>query len=126
MEASLGLWSMPVKTYLAFGTETYVVARVSAVLDNCYIISFFDKRELFQSVSLRAPNGDTIHGYVRRHSTAYKELMEILEDGNVHDVTLAIANLDEHTDYSVVVAVLSRTWIVSDEAVISLDKTYVK
>lgn len=113
-EATVGLWSTPVKTYLAFG-GTGVVARVVAELDNYYNCWFRDRREMFQSLKLSGPGLGFFHGYVERGTEACHEIIDILKDGRSHEITLVIASVDEYTDHALVQAVLSRTWILPDE-----------
>jgi len=97
------------------GTPKNVVARVRAEIANYYNYYFSGKGQAFQSVDMNTENGPPTHGYVRRGTPVYKELLSILADGNPHDITLAISNIDEHTDHAVINAVLSRTWIMPDE-----------
>jgi hypothetical protein len=120
-EASVGYWSMPVKMYLARGTNEDIVARVSAEIGNYYNDSFFDKQRTFQHVSLRTADGKHLDAYVPRSSPVYNDVMDILSDGNSHDVTLAIANINDETHHPVISAVLSRSWIVEENT--DKDKT---
>ena len=89
-EASLGLWSMPIKTYLALGTQEPIVARVYAEISNYYNCAFMDKRASYQSAQLKTIEGNSLHGYVERNTPACEELMKIIVDGKSHEVTLAI------------------------------------
>lgn len=112
-EASVGLWSVPIKTYLALGPSEPVLARVRAELDTYYNYDFRDQEHRFQSVSLRTIDSQSLHGYVERHSKAYSELMDILSDGNEHAITLEIIRATNQTDMPLIKKVLSRTWIYS-------------
>lgn len=112
-EASVGFWSVPIKTYLALGSSEPVIARVEAELDTYYNFDFTGQERRFQAVSLRTKDGESIHGYVQRHSKVYGELMDILSDGNGHAITLEILNTTNHTDMPLIQKVLSRTWIYS-------------
>lgn len=112
-EASVGLWSVPVKTYLALGSREPVLARVKAELDTYYNYEFTNQQRRFQSVSLRTMSGPMLQGYVERGSKVYEELMEILSDGNEHAITLEIEQITDRTDMPLVKQVLSRTWIFS-------------
>lgn len=112
-EASVGLWSVPIKTYLALGSREPVLARVKAELDTYYNFDFADQEHRFQSVSLGTEGGPSLHGYVERHSKVYAELMDILADGNEHAITLEILKATDRTDMPLIKKVLSRTWIYS-------------
>jgi CHAT domain len=114
-EATVGYWSVPVKTYLAFGTKEGIVARVTAQIGNLYHGDFNSKENQYQNVSLRTSNGENLLGYVRRFEPVYKELVEyILADGNPHNITILLANKDDDTEYPVILKVLSATWILPD------------
>jgi CHAT domain-containing protein len=117
-EATVGLWSIPVKTYLALGSSEDIVARVTAELDTYYFSDFYDKEDLFQCVKLRTADRELLHGYVRTNTRVYKELMTILSDGREHSLTLAIANITDNTSQPVINRVLSKSWIYhpDDEA----------
>ena len=110
-EASVGLWSIPVKTYLALGSREPVVARVIAELDTYYNYEFTDQTHRFQSIRLKTMDGALIHGYVERDTPIYGELMEILSDGNDHRITLEIIQATEQTDMPIIRRLLSPTWI---------------
>lgn len=112
-EASVGLWSVPVKTYLALGSREPVLARVEAELDTYYNFQFTNQQHRFQSVRLCAMNDTVLHGYVERAAPVYDELMEILSDGNEHKVTLEIVQAIDRTDMPLILRVLSPTWIYS-------------
>src|SRR5665647_446354 len=112
-EASVGLWSVPIKTYLALGSREPVLARVKAELATYYNFDFAGQEHRFQSVSLRTEDGPSLHGYVERHSKVYAELMDILADGNEHAITLEILKVTDQTDMPLIKKVLSRTWIYS-------------
>jgi hypothetical protein len=112
-EASVGLWSVPVKTYLALGSREPLLARVKAELHTYYNFEFANQQHRFQSVRLRAMSGPTLHGYVERDSKVYGELIEILSDGNEHAITLEIAQATDQTDMPLIKRVLSQTWICS-------------
>lgn len=112
-EASVGLWSIPVKTYLALGSREPILARVKAELANYYNYDFTNQQHRFQSISLRSMNGPMLHGYVERGSKVYEELIEIISDGNEHAVTLEIEQATDQTDMPLIKQVLSRTWIYS-------------
>ncbi len=114
-EASVGLWSMPVKTYFALGAREPVVARVTAEISNDYHGSFGGKRASYQSVALRTIDDTFLWGYAQRDTAAYDELMSIISDGKAHDITLAIVDVDDVTDCSLITAVLSNSWIVPDD-----------
>ena len=106
---------MPVKTYLALGTKNDIVARVTAEIGNSYYGYFGDKISSFQSISLMTRDFTHLNAYVHRSTPAYKELMGIVADGNPHDVTLGICNINDDTEYPVIKTMLSRTWIMPDE-----------
>ncbi len=112
-EASVGLWSVPVKTYLALGSSKPVLARVIAVLDNNYFYDFKGQERRFQSVSLSTVNYTKLIGYVERETKVYDELFDILSDGNEHRVTLEITQAIDQTDMPLITKVLSSTWIYS-------------
>lgn len=113
-EATVGFWSMPVKTYLALGTQEDIVARVTAEIGDRYFGPFSDKQRLFQNVRLQASDGTSLYGYARRGTAVYEQLMGVIADGNPHDVTLAICNVDD-PQYPVISGFLSRTWIMPDQ-----------
>lgn len=110
-EASVGLWSVPVKTYLALGSDEDVLARVKAELDNSYYGEFSDKEHLFQSVALWTMTNERLYGYVRRGSVLYDDIMEMLDDGNEHELTLTIRHPTRETDNALIVDLLSKSWI---------------
>ena len=110
-QASVGFWSLPVKTYLALGSNTPVVARVEAELDDYYNYDFSDKEQYFQSVLLGTKTRETLHGYVSRHAAVYNELMAILSDGNPHSITLEIINSTNQTSTPLIRRLLSSTWL---------------
>lgn len=97
-EASVGLWSVPMKTYLALGSAEPVLARVEAELATYYNFDFAGQERRFQSVSLRTEDGQSLYGYVERNSKVYAELMDILSDGNEHAITLEILQVTDQTD----------------------------
>lgn len=110
-EASVGYWSMPVKTYLALGSKIPVLARVKAELGTYYNYEFAGRESQFLSVSLSAMSGSSLHGYVERGTSVYDELMQILSDGNEHKVTLEIIQAIDKTEMPLIKRVLSSTWI---------------
>lgn len=110
-EATIGLWSVPVKTYLALGSDKPVMARVEAVLDDYYNFDFSDQRDWYQSVRLKSETGETLHGYVQRRTPVYDQLIAILSDGNTHSLTLEIVNVSQQTDMPLIRKVLSTTWL---------------
>ncbi|HWB03607.1 MAG TPA: CHAT domain-containing protein [Verrucomicrobiales bacterium] len=110
-EASVGLWSLPVKTYLALGSSEPVIARVRAELHTYYNYQFADQEHRFQSVHLTTKGGDVLHGYVQRGKQVYRDLMAILSDGNEHAITLELTQVPSQTDTPLITAVLSPTWI---------------
>ena len=110
-EASVGLWSIPVKTYLALGSNQPVIARVEAELDNAYFYDYTDQVHNFQSISLKVNDYGSLQGYVERNSPVFYELMGILSDGNSHAITVEIINTIRRTELPRITRVLSRTWI---------------
>lgn len=111
-EASVGLWSMPPNTFLALGSRDPLVARVRAKLDNYYNFAFRDEKARFQSISLNAADwGCSMHGYVQRETETYRELMEILGNGNEQTITVELLQVAEETDMPLIKKVLSDTWI---------------
>jgi hypothetical protein len=111
-EASVGLCSTPIKTYLALGAQEPMVARVHAEISNYYNFSFRDKRASHQSVSLRTIEQESFQGYVARNSPSYAELMKIILDGKSHEIALAVINVDDHPNCSLITELLSDTWII--------------
>lgn len=112
--ASVGYWSMPPKTYLALGTSEPIVARVRASLGTSYFGVFSDKGRQYQAIDLSTRDGRGLYGYVRRHAAEGKELLELLSDGNKHEVTLSISNVCDETDHPVIHAVLSDSWLYDE------------
>lgn len=110
-EASVGLWSIPVKTYLALGSKISVLVRVKAELDTYYNFDFSGLQHRFQSIALHPLRGSSLHGYVERGTQVHDELIDILSDGNEHAVTLEITQVTAHTNMPLINRVLSRTWI---------------
>jgi hypothetical protein len=110
-EASVGLWSVPVRTYLAMGSGDRVVARVEASLGTYYNYGFSDRQHLFQSVQIRDIDRESLHGYVRKGTAQYETLMELLVDGHDHRTTLELENVTGRPHQSVITRVLSPTWI---------------
>ena len=113
-EATTGYWSMPVKTYLALGTSQPIVARVHASLGTNYFGEFSEKEMLYQSIHLTTKCNQTLYGYVSRHTPYGKQLIELLSDGNEHDLTISIANRSRETDYPLIVDLLSHTWLYAN------------
>jgi hypothetical protein len=111
-EASVGYWTVPPTTYRALGTEIPIVARVRASLGTGYYGSFRDQRRRFQCIDLHTLDNERFWGYVPRHAPEGKELIALLSDGNEHDITLSVGNVDDETDNVRIQAVLSRTWIL--------------
>ncbi len=111
-KATVGLWSTPVKTYLALGSREPVVARVYAVLDDYYNYDFAD-RHRFQSIDLGTMAGETLMGYVERNEPVYEDIMAILSDGNPHSLTLEITSPTDQTNMPLIQQVLSPTWLYS-------------
>ncbi|QOJ19878.1 MAG: CHAT domain-containing protein [Gammaproteobacteria bacterium] len=116
-EASVGLWSIPIKTYLALGSKKPVIARVEAELDTYYNFDFRNQEQYFQSISLCTQDRQSLHGYVERQSEVGKELIDTLSDGNNHKITLEIRQVTKQTDMPLITKILSQTWIYfpSDE-----------
>ena len=114
-EASVGHWSMPIVTYLALGTSTRVVARVTAILGDDYYGYFSEKAFAYQSVILEDINGKTLYGYIHRQGEKYQELMEVLSDGNPHKLVLAIVNRGNETEHPIILGILSIGWIYDCE-----------
>jgi hypothetical protein len=111
-EASVGLWSIPPRTYLALGPREPVVARVFAELDTYYNYAFKDGKSRFQSIGLRvAGGGASLHGYVDRHSETYDGLMGIVGNGAEHAITLELLQVTDQTDMPLIKGLLSPTWI---------------
>ncbi|MEZ6057462.1 MAG: CHAT domain-containing protein [Planctomycetaceae bacterium] len=113
-EASSGYWSVPPKTYLALGAAEPVVARVRASLGTSYFGEFSDKGRQFQAIDLHTKDNRHLYGYVRRHSTEGKHMIELLSDGNKHDVTLSIGNVCDETDHPLIYEVLADSWIYDE------------
>ena len=111
-EASVGLWSLPVRTYLAMPPTEPVVARVTATLGDYYNYDFGDKESEYQNVTLHA-SGLPLQGYVRRKTQAYRDLLEILSDGNSHTITVEIRHVSSQKDLPEITRLLSRTWLYS-------------
>ena len=110
-EASVGYWSMPPKTYLALGTPNAIVARVRASLGTSYFGAFSDKSRQFQAIDLYSRDNRHLYGYVGRHTPEGKQLLELLSDGNKHEITLSIGNICDDTDYPLIYAILSDSWL---------------
>lgn len=110
-EASVGLWSVPLKTYLALGSKEPVVARVHAELATYYNHDFQGQEHQFQCVELSTQDSGRLYGYVHRRSPTYPALMGILSDGNSHAITLEIVDAVDRTETSVITKLLSPTWI---------------
>jgi hypothetical protein len=118
-EATVGLWSIPVNTYLAIPPLTPVVARVIAILADYYNYDFADKNAIYQSVELSTAAGRILHGYVQRRTPVYNKIMEILSDGNAHSVTLEIRNVTSQTDMPLITNLLSPSWLYYPQKVTS-------
>lgn len=112
-EASVGLWSVPVKTYLALGSDSPVIARVFAELDDYYNYDFSDQQHRFQSIKLRTKTGQFLNGYVGRNTKVYNELLSILSDGNSHSLTLELVHITNNTNTPLIQKVLSKNWLYS-------------
>lgn len=110
-EASVGFWSKPVKMYLALGTRDDITARVTAEVGNSYYGEFSGKERVYQNVVLRTEDGTSLYGYVFRTQPIYLEIMDVLSDGKSHDITVAISNFSTETQYPLITALLSRSWV---------------
>jgi len=115
-EATVGLWSMPVKTYLAVSPSEPIVVRVHAQLSTYYNYYYLQKQNKYLSIELRYRGGEAIHGYVERNSKIYDELMEILSDGNSHPITLEIINNNGESSVSSINKLLSCNWIYREDS----------
>lgn len=113
-EASVGHWSMPPKTYLALGTSEPIIARVRASLGAFYHGDFREAARQYQCIDLRNRDGRTLHGYVPRHSAHGKQLIDLLSDGNRHDITITIGNVSDETEYPLIHSLLSTSWLLPD------------
>ncbi len=105
-EATVGLWSVPVKTYLALDSAEPVIARVFAELAIVY--AGLEDKELFQSVSLSTLEHTRLVGYVRRGTPLHGELLAVLADGNEHSLTVEIV---KNGSTSVIKKLLTTTWL---------------
>jgi hypothetical protein len=110
-EATVGLWSVPPKTYLALGSTEPVVARVKAELSSSYYGFFGDNVRHWQSVRLVSADSESLRGYVQKGTQQYRELIELLVDGHEHSVTIEIANLTGDPSESVIKRLLSKNWL---------------
>jgi hypothetical protein len=117
-EASVGLWSIPPKTYLALGPSGSVVARVKAELGDSYYGPFREEIGRFQAINVFA-QGETLNAYVERNTEVHLELVELLFDGNEHSITLLIRNLIADPKMPVIEKVLSKSWIYTPDTGIS-------
>jgi hypothetical protein len=118
-EASVGLWSIPPKTVIAVGPMEPIIARTKAQLSDYYNYEFGESqnRAAFQSISLDS----CIHGYVRRGTETYRDLMDILSDGNEHHVTLQLRKVIESSRLLIIDELLSPTWLYSAPESIAVD-----
>jgi hypothetical protein len=114
-EATVGYWSKPVKMYLALGTRDEITARVRAEVGNAYLGEFSGKERVYQNVMLRTEDGTTLYGYVFRTQPVYREIMDVLSDGQSHDITVSIHNLGDETEYPLITALLSRSWVYPED-----------
>jgi hypothetical protein len=114
-EATVGYWSKPVKMYLALGTRDEITARVTAEVGNRYYGEFSGKERVFQNVALRTEDGTILSGYVFRTQPVYREIMDALSDGQSHDITVSIHNLGDETEYPLITALLSRSWVYPED-----------
>lgn len=113
-EASVGLWSIPQKTYRALGSKTPFLARVTAELDNYYNYEFAAAKARYQSILLKGSSYEgSLNGYVERDTETYDELIEILGNGNPQAITVELQQVSDHTEMPLITKVLSRTWIYS-------------
>lgn len=110
-EASVGYWSIPVRTYLAMPPAETVIARVSAELDNYYNYYFKDRRAEYQSVALKPFDGRILNGYVERGTPTCEKILTILGDGNSHRITIEIQNVTGESDMPLITELLSETWL---------------
>lgn len=110
-EATVGLWSMPPKVFLATGSTEAVVARVTAEIDNYYTHELEEAVDLVQAVRLQTIDLKSLYGYVEIASEVGKRIIEILEDGNKHSLTLEIQSGFEDKSSVIVTKLLSESWI---------------
>ena len=96
------------------GTAEPIVARVRASLGKSYFGEFSDKGRKFQAIDLRTRDNRHLYGYVRRHSPEGKQLIELLSDGNKHDVTLSIGNVCDETDHPLIYEVIADSWLYDE------------
>jgi hypothetical protein len=105
---------MPPKTYLALGTSEPIVARVRASLGTSYFGEFSNKGRQYQAIDLSTRDGRCLYGYVRRHTSEGKELLELLSYGNKHEVTLSIGNACDETDHPLIHTMLSDSGLYDE------------
>jgi len=72
-EASVGLWSVPLGTFIALGGAE-VVARVEAELDDYYNFDFQNHSTTYQSIKMRTITQQSLHGYVQKHTALHGKL----------------------------------------------------
>lgn len=113
-EATVGLWSVPARTFITLGSDEPVVARVIANLADYYNYSFRGQKMHFQSVELMSLSGEAVHGYVERDTPEFDDLVDILCDGERHYITLELLQDSDQRDMAVIKNVLSDTWFVGD------------
>ncbi len=114
-EATVGLWSVPPRTFLTLGSSVPVLARVQARLSDRYWGEFSDREREFQAISLQTRDGELIEAYVGRSTADYEPLMAILSDGNQHSLTLELAHVTERRDTPVVTRLLSQNWLCGND-----------
>lgn len=114
-EATVGLWSIPPKTYLAIGSIDEVIARVTAQISNSYLGDFGAHQSDCQSVDLTAEDHSHLVGYLNRFDPQGAELMQLLLDGNKHKVTIGLRPTSDPRE-SLITRMLSRTWIYNPAA----------
>jgi hypothetical protein len=113
-ESTVGLWSLPVKVFLTLGSKVPVVARVIAQLDDFYIGDFSDRGN-YQSINLRSNCGEMLNSYLLIDSSAYRDVLRILADGNQHTITVELVQTSRELTSPIISKLLSENWIYEIE-----------
>ena len=91
-ESALGYNPLRLSVFVAKRDPDPVTFRVSCTLDNYYNYEFRETRSTHVSVSIVA-DGKRIHGYASKNSPDGARLLNLLQDGQPHPLTLELQHI---------------------------------
>lgn len=112
-EATVGYWSIPVKTFKALGTNSPICVRVAAELSDYFNYGYEDR--IYVSLELKHISGERIHGYIHRGHADFHRLVSVLYDGSGHRITLEIFPGKDETSCVDITRFVSDSWVVPED-----------